>query len=497
MEFNSSSSEDSSEFESKMARLVGLEEETNVDIRAIAQDSVVLELESTQLQKVVADESFSSNPFAKLALVASINLFVVVLIGSFLSHLISYKNQKPRSKRVNFSVQSQPTQSRQQILEEEIEILKTKLALAEQAQAVRKAQQNLRIAETPVSTVKVQPSKHSTVSKAIISTPVRTVYVPRTVTVTRPIQNPYSQGATRPQNSIAAFPPAPTPSIINTDAKPSPPEPLQEWAKLAKLGSYGEIYVTAELDVNPTSSQTENTNVVSQSINPNPRQQVQNLKFVKVGSSAKAVITTPIFGETTSSTNNQKEENKNIFVVRLQEPLKAIDGTIALPKNIEFLTKVHSISEQGLLQLSVVKIISEQNGKLIETSLPNNAMIIHSIQGKPLIASKYSNSASSIALMDAGLFAIAGVHKASELLNRGNTTYQYRDLNNNNNSQIFTHYNKPNIAAGIVEGGLNYVVPQIAQRNQQAITQMLQKTNIWFLPAGKEVEIYVNHTVQL
>ncbi|WP_260447150.1 TrbI/VirB10 family protein [Nostoc sp. 2RC] len=89
---------------------------------------------------------------------------------------------------------------------------------------------------------------------------------------------------------------------------------------------------------------------------------------------------------------------------------------------------------------------------------------------------------------------MAGINKAAELLNRSDTTYQYRDINNN--PQILTNYNKRNIAAGILEGGFNYLVPQIAQRNQQAITQMLQKTNIWFLPAGKEVEIYVNHTVQ-
>ncbi len=496
MDFNSSSSEDSSEFESKMARLVGLEEEKTIDIGVIAKDSVVLQLDSPELQQVGNDRTFSSNPFAKLALVGGINFLIVVLVGIFLSHFINYKNQKPRSKIVNFPVQSQPTQSRQQILEEEIEILKTKLALAEQAQAVKKAQQNLRIGATPVSRVKVQPSKHSTASKARISTPVRTVYVPRTVIIARPIQNPYSQGVTRPQNSISTFPPARPPSVMNTDTKPSPPDPLQEWAKLAKLGSYGEVYVTAQVDVNPISSQPENTNVASQSINPNsnpkPTQQLQNLKFVKVGSTAKAVITTTIFGET----NTQSKENKNIFIVRLQEPLKTTDGTIALPANSELLTKIDSISEQGLLHLNVIKFISDNNGKLVETSLPNNAIVIHSIEGKPLIASKYSNSASSIVSMDAGLFMIAGVHKAAELLNPSNTTYQYRDINNNNNPQILTNYNKRDIAAGIVEGGLNYLVPQIAQRNQQAITQMLQKTNLWFLPAGKEVEIYVNHTVQ-
>jgi hypothetical protein len=48
-----------------------------------------------------------------------------------------------------------------------------------------------------------------------------------------------------------------------------------------------------------------------------------------------------------------------------------------------------------------------------------------------------------------------------------------------------------------VEGGLNSIVPLISQRNQQAIAQMMQQSNVWLLPAGTEVEIYVNQSIQL
>ncbi|MBD2614312.1 hypothetical protein H6G94_24070 [Nostoc punctiforme FACHB-252] len=498
MDSNSFSSEDASEFESKMAKLVGLEEENTIDIGGIPEDSVALQLESPELETVVTNEPFSSNPFAKLGLVGGVTLVIVMLVGGFLSHLISYKNQKPRTKTVDLVIPSPPIPSREESLEEEIEILKTKLALVEQAQTIIEAQQNLRIAATPVSKVKVEQSKYSTASKPRISTPVRTVYVPRTVIIARPIQNPHSQRVTPPQNSTAALPQVLPSSVANSDTKPSPPDLLQEWANLAKFGSYGEVYLTPQFGVNSTNTQSENTNVASQlnnhNSNSNSSQQLQKRKFIKVGSTARGVIATAIFAETNNSSNSQKKEIENVFIVRLQEALKATDGTIVLPENIELLTKINSISEQGLLYLSAVKFISFRNGELIETNLPNNAIMIHSIQGKPLIASKYSNLTSSIASMDAGLFVMAGINKAAELLNRSDTTYQYRDINNN--PQTLTNYNKRNIAAGILEGGFNYLVPQIAQRNQQAITQMLQKTNIWFLPAGKEVEIYVNHTVQ-
>ncbi|WP_306557871.1 hypothetical protein [Nostoc sp. 'Peltigera malacea cyanobiont' DB3992] len=123
--------------------------------------------------------------------------------------------------------------------------------------------------------------------------------------------------------------------------------------------------------------------------------------------------------------------------------------------------------------------------------------------------------------MDAGLFVLGGIAKAAELVNRpdtkllplyggyGNNAVVNGDNNENgdstnnpnNGNGVVTGYttvteNRRNLAAGVLEGGMNSVVPQIAQRNQQAIAQMSQQGGVWFLPAGTNIEIYVNQATQ-
>lgn len=221
-----------------------------------------------------------------------------------------------------------------------------------------------------------------------------------------------------------------------------------------------------------------------------------------MGTSVKAVLATAVFGETSRSTNNtsrstnngnKDEENKTVFVVRLKQPLKSIDNAIALPEKTELLAEISSISEQGLLQLNVTKVILPNNNNLIERSLPQNAMIIRAPQGRPLIANQFRNGGGSIAGMDAGLFVLGGLGKAAELLNRNESDVSV----STGSTTIVTNSNRQrNILAGVFEGGMRTIVPQIAQRNQQAISQQSQRTNIWFVPAGKEIEVYVNQTMQ-
>jgi hypothetical protein len=167
--------------------------------------------------------------------------------------------------------------------------------------------------------------------------------------------------------------------------------------------------------------------------------------------------------------------------------------------------------------MNVTKVISQNDGNPTEQSLPNNAIIVRGTQGKPLMAGKFPGQSSSIASMDLGLFVLGGLGKAAELVNRpdtrlvpytvqsGNVTIdgestENNNNNNNNNNNITTGLttvteNRRNLAAAVVEGGFNSVVPQIAQRNQQAIAQMSQPTNVWFMRAGTSVELYVNQAI--
>ncbi|MDZ7957387.1 MAG: hypothetical protein RMY34_05700 [Aulosira sp. DedQUE10] len=134
---------DSDDWEFRMAKLVGLE------VESLSADAEVLE-ESTKLQPLPSqpteektEQSLSSNHFAKLGLVGTATLAIVLLAGGFLSQLMSSTNQKLKNNNNIVSLEMQlpnKQESREQDLEETVETLKTKLALTEQAGSVKLAQ---------------------------------------------------------------------------------------------------------------------------------------------------------------------------------------------------------------------------------------------------------------------------------------------------------------------------------------------------------------------
>ncbi|MEH2015057.1 hypothetical protein [Nostoc sp.] len=516
---------ESFDWESRMSRLVGFEEESSTDAQE-SEDSARPQESRSLPQEVQTKQPLSSNPFAKLGLVGAATLVIVLVGGVFLSQLMS-SNPKPKNI-VPPQVREQPTdESTSQQLAGEVDTLKTKLALTEQAEMVKAAQQQLRTAKSTPTVVLKEPSVSPRGRERVIPTPAPT-YVPRTVTIERIVKVPASQPVRSPQIPVVQ---PNTQPVVNI-TPPSPPSPLQEWARLAKLGSYGQVSVTDQPN-NIAAAPEPANNTQPQEQTPQPetpapvvsQAQEKGEKSVAVGSSAKAVLATAIFGETNTKSGGGDEagEQKNVFVIRLKEPLKSTDGSIALPANTEFLAEIGSLSEQGLLQMNVVKFISQNNGNRTEQSLPNNAIILRGTQGKPLIAHKYPNSSSSIASMDAGLFVLGGIGKAAELINlpdtrfvplttssttpnstttdgstTGSTPNSTPTGSTTTSSTTITTVTEPrrNLAAGLLEGGMNSVVPQIAQRNQQAIAQMSQQTNVWFLPAGTNIEIYVNQATQ-
>lgn len=536
---------DSLDWESRMARLVGLQEESSsaANTEEAVEESTSLVQPSSDPQEVRTLEPLSSNPFAKLGLVGAGTLGIVLVAGVFLSQLMNTGKQQPK-KNNSVSTRSQPIIDSRPQLQSELETLKTKLALTEQTEAVKAAQQKLRLQKpAPSPQLASRPAPQPQPSASIntpriplqrIQTPVRTVYVPRTVTVERIVkvpsapQKPIPQKPANSQILPSRLPiVAPnTQPIVTATPKPTP-DPLQEWAKLAKLGSYGMVSMTGTSAVQaatPTPPPpVNNTRLQARNTEPDdepeeePQPQIlavsqtkqQTPKSVAVGTKAKAVFATAVFGETTRQTTNSNrkdESGKDVFVVRLKEPLKSVDGAIALPAKTEFLAQVRSISEQGFLQLDVVKVILPNNNSFTEKSLPPNAITIRASQGKPLIASQFSNQGGSgVGLADVGAFALNGVGKAAQIYNSpetrivcpNNSTTTSNGTSVTTNNCFSTSDSRRSIFAGVLEGGATNIANQINQRNQQAISRrQAQRTNVWVMPAGKEVEVYVNQTFQ-
>ena len=512
------------EWEMRMAKLVGLDESSDLEE---TEDTIYQpEYEAIENHN---QQTLSNNPFAKAALVGAGTLAIVMFAGGFLSQLMSHSEPQLSQNVISKPTPPQPkVKPRLQQLEEEIEGLKTKLALSEQLEAVKAAQQTLRMQKpkSPTPKIAAKPTPAITVARSLNTptpinhkpqTPVtRTVYVPKVIRVDRIVNPPQPKPQPRSiptpviQKPIPpALPIAPPPEppitqqpLVEIAPPLEPKSPMQEWTRLAKLGSYGQVSINNNSKVsNGTSSprvevEREFVNKESPALaerkSPAPiakKVRDRNLKQVLVGSSARATLVTAIYGETTQS----ESEDNNLYVLRLKQPLKAADGTAALAKGSQIIAKVSSISENGLMQMEIVKLMKRKNGKLVETRISPDALMIRGKGGKPLVAKQYRKQGSSTARRDAQSFVLGGLGKAAELINRTESEV----VTGENGTVAVTNVNRnPSLGAGILEGGMRTVVPQINRRNQRAISRMSRRTNIWFLAKGKELEVFVNQETQ-
>lgn len=524
------------EWENRMAKLVGLDEHIPADI----EDSSIKDIDNYQPQtdeptSNITQQPLSANPFAKACLVGAGTLAVVMFAGGFLSQMMSNDQPQITQNAIRSTTPVKPiAKPRVEQLQEEVEGLKTRLALSQQLDAVKAAQQKLRMVKSTPSTPKVtaKPTPQSrprivprNISRSMVPPrpqppQVRIVEVPKIVKVDRIVNRPQpkpqpkkvAKPAPEPIPVLPPVVPPPEPPIPQqplVEIEPPPqPNPMQEWARLAKLGSYGQVSISENQTVSNRTSPREvevKREVRERKAQREPEREIptrtasasnsRNPKTIPVGSSVKAVLATPVYGETTRTRRGREEkENNNVYVVRLKQSLKAADGTTAIPTGSQIYAKIDSISENGLMELEIVKLTMRENGEMIDKNVPQNSLMIRGKKGKPLMAKQYNNNRSSVARRDAISFIAGGVGKAAELINRTESEV----VTGENGTVAVTNVNRdPSLAAGILEGGTKTVVPQISRRNQRAISRMSRKTNVWYLPEGKEVELFVNQETRI
>lgn len=526
---NEESVNSNDDWQRKMAYLVGFDDdlhENNTNKNDLNNDKYYGEIASINSDEISTSESqktrpsLASNPFTKVVVVGTGTLIAVTVAGVLLSQMMGGgNNQSSLPTPIKNNIPE--TQLNEPNPQAEIELLKTKLALSEQAKAVKLAQIQLRTLQSqPQISTPVNNSNNNTPARQIsqsppqtaprviiqrVPTPAPTVYIPKIVTVekekivrvpqlvaSQPVVSQPRQQVT-PKNPASLNPPSPNPLPTLTPTNSLPIIPNTEVANIPKSQiSPSNRILNPEDDLLDNISQisiaSANNSLANNSNNSTSLLQkgLNSQKIVPVGTSIKGVLAIALFGESQKSPNSQNDDNT--FVIRLNEPLKTRNGNIALPAGTELLTQISNISDAGMLQLQAKSAIVNRNGKVEQITLPENAIRIRSPQGKPLIAQQYPKKAGKIAGMDTGLFALGAISKVAELSNRTDsqiiTTAGGNIVTQNNNSI--------NILTGALEGGTSSIVPQISARNQQAVSEMMRRGNIWFLPAGTPVEIFVN-----
>lgn len=445
----------------------------------------------------------SGNPVIKIALVAGMMLPIFTVAGLLLNANHPSQAPKEATQSAKSDTASAPENSNAETVakqREELGHTQAELAIANQTQAL-KNQPALKQAPTS----KTQPSTQPTTIAArpvAPSAPAPSVsYAPP---APRIIQPPATRSIAPVADQSSQLPKSGSQAVASES---SPQDNYDRYLAMTQLGSYGQVppevsnnqtespspssTVSAQPETQPTS---ETTLVAAQpavpQVKPDEEASIlaeQPQRSILAATKAKGILTTPI-------AIDQGKSQDDRFTIQLAQPIKAEDGSIALPSGTQLIAQVNSITETGLVKLQVVSALVNQNGQQAEMSLPPDAIRIRGNAGKPLIAQNYGDKGKAIASMDMGTFVLGALNEASALFTRS----QSSTVISNNGGIIASAQNpKPNLLAGIVQGGSQALLDTIKQRNQQAIQAIAQQPNIRFLPAGSVVEVYVNRSLPL
>lgn len=349
--------------------------------------------------------------------------------------------------------------------------LRTRLALQSQANQVRQQQ-----AKKPA-----QPSPTPQVAPVVRAAP---------PVVAQPVVR---AAASAPQASRAITPRStPTPQVVRVTSPKvaSARDPVQAWLSAAGIGNYGSVAIkssTPNADVASVNDVSggigvpppDSTPPITATFEPTPTAQVA------IGTRAQGILETPIAW--TEAINNPVQN----FLVRLQEPLKSSDGTIVLPSGAALVVKVTNATNSGLAQLEATSALVSENGRNVERSLPEHAVLILGSGGKLLQASRDRSSRLG---SDLGAALLSGASRAAGLINQPQSQIV---TNGTGGIQSTTTNNRPNLAAGVVEGITQSLLQSQLNRAQQSQQAANNQPSIFVLGQGTSVQVFVNQSISL
>ncbi len=485
--------------------------------------------------------NFYSNPFAKFGAVGLVMLVVFGSAATVLNSIMSgsLKTAPP----TQYLSQSKPkVEIAQNPQERETGKLKAELALSTQAEKIK----SIEGAKSPKTAVskpkpKVNPTNKPSITSKVQVTPTRESSTPIRNQIAsrppRPTRVPYIPRPKPQPLPVSYSPPRRVPSIpkfqpsANRISKPTTSkleektDPMEEWTKISRLGSYGSSVITASSDNRSSESTVDNTiqeqpkhiipsatlvkaaDYTTQTSNNNELEPLhteeaaiigyENNYQLIVGESVEGKLLTPLIWSKHQSKNlNKQSKNKSkseSFVIELEQPLNTRDGFVVLPKGSQVVAQINHVNQGGLVELQATRVVIDGE----EYILPPSAIAIRGNSGKPLVASRFNSKKGEIARRDAQTFTVGSLAKVGKVLNQPKEQQISTSSGfGGTNSFSSVRRGRENILGAVLEGGFEPLTQQIIKRNQQALQELQQQEDVWYVKAGTNVQVFVNQSFQ-
>jgi hypothetical protein len=271
-------------------------------------------------------------------------------------------------------------------------------------------------------------------------------------------------------------------SIDKEPQKESPKEPAKDLVA-AKDSSTSNSTLTTSAAGSVAGLATDS--VVS-SIGTKIAEAPLSITTLLVGTSAKGSTVTPVLWGSGTSTGAK-------FLLKLDEPMLDGNNREAFPAGTQFVvTAKQANSTIGIADLEIVSAII----KGMEFAPPNGSIVIRDDQGGLLIGEDFFKRDENTSNRDLlGVFAGA-LGNVGRILNQPSSTFA---TNSNggfggSSSSVITNRD-PNLLGAVLEGGFKDLSSVWSQRNQQAIQELAGRPNIYQIPKGRGIRVFINQSM--
>jgi hypothetical protein len=205
-------------------------------------------------------------------------------------------------------------------------------------------------------------------------------------------------------------------------------------------------------------------------------------KSILVGTSARATTVTPILWNAGANSGAK-------FIIKLEEPIRDNSGQVALPAGTQLvaIAKPSTVSAE-LADLEVVGVVVQGE----EFAPPAGMLTIRNEQNGLIVGQDYFQRGNQIAGRDSMIFVTGALGTVGRVLNQPTNTFTSTGLNGTVTS---SSNGQPNILGAVLEGGFRDLPATWTARNQQAIQEIASKPNVYQLPKGSSVRVFVNQTL--
>jgi hypothetical protein len=221
------------------------------------------------------------------------------------------------------------------------------------------------------------------------------------------------------------------------------------------------------------------------------------VRSLQVGDKAQGQLVTPVIwagNEARAAATKLTQESPagEKFIVQLQEPLTDKGGFVTLPIGTQIVAQVIEVNESGWLKLNVSQVVVDNQ----EYMLPPGAISIRGVDGQPLMASKWGDRDSAIASGDMSTFLFGSLSRVGQVLTQPDSQSSTTTSGFGFSSSTTNQSGGRNLLGAILDGGFTPLTQQILKRNEQRIQELTSRPDVWYVPAGTSVQVFVNQSFE-